>query len=66
MAQLVECLPSMQNIASSDLTGGSSFFLLRKNELSSGIVTLLCLVSLTEFTCTCTYYTRSLLSAYAP
>ena len=50
MAQLVERLPSTQNVAG---LNPSSFFLLRKKELSLGVVDLLCLVSLTEFTCIC-------------
>ena len=45
MAQSVEHLPSMQNVANSNPARGSSFFLLRKKELSLGVVALLCLVS---------------------
>ena len=37
----------MQNVADSK----QLMFLLRKKELSSGVVALFCLVSLTEFTC---------------
>ena len=52
MAQLVERLPSMQNIAGSnpaEATCDYAFFLLWKegSELSSGVVALLGLVSLT-------------------
>ena len=38
MAQLVERLLRMQDVAGSNPARGSSFFLLRKKELSSGVV----------------------------
>ena len=38
MAQLVERPPSTQDVAGSNPARGSSFFLLRKKELSSGVV----------------------------
>ena len=38
MAQLVECPPNPQDVAGSNPARGSSFFLLRKKELSSGVV----------------------------
>ena len=43
MAQLVECPSSTQDVAGSNPTRGSSFFLLRKKELSSGVVVYLAL-----------------------
>ena len=43
MVQLVERLPSMQDVAGSNPARGSSFFLLRKKELSSGVVVYLAL-----------------------
>ena len=55
MAQLVECLPGTQNIAGLNPALGNSFCLLGRKKLSLGVVALLCLVSLTEFTCKCTY-----------
>ena len=48
--QLVEHLPSMQNVESH--LRQLFFFSWEKEELSLGIVTLLCLVSMTEHTCT--------------
>ena len=38
MAQLVEHPPSTQDVAGLNPARGSSFFLLRKKELSSGVV----------------------------
>ena len=38
MAQLVEHSPSTQNVAGSNPARGSSFFLEKKKELSSGVV----------------------------
>ena len=52
MAQLVECLPSTQNIAGSNPTW-LFYFSCEKEELSLGVVALLCLVSMAECTCTC-------------
>ena len=43
MAQLVERPPSTQDVAGSSPARGSSFFLLRKKELSSGVVVYLAL-----------------------
>ena len=48
MAQLVERLPSMQNVQVPPEEA------LGKEELSLGVVALLCLVSVTEHACTCT------------
>ena len=52
MAQLVERLPSTQNVVGSNPAQGSSFFLSRKKGVVFGGGCLLCLVSLNEFTCT--------------
>ena len=50
----VERLPSTQNVAGSSPTRGSSSFSLgKKGELSSGVVALLCLVSMND--CPCDY-----------
>ena len=38
MAQLVEHVPRTQDVMGSNPARGSSFFLLRKKELSSGVV----------------------------
>ena len=43
VAQLVERPPSTQDVAGSNPARGSSFFLLRKKELSSGVVVYLAL-----------------------
>ena len=43
MAQLVERPPSTQDVAGSNPARGSLFFLLRKKELSSGVVVYLAL-----------------------
>ena len=43
MAQFVERPPSTQDVAGSSPARGSSFFLLRKKELSSGVVVYLAL-----------------------
>ena len=56
MAQLVERPPSTQDVAGSNPTRGSSFLLLRKKELSSGIVVYFALsLRMRTCTCTCTY-----------
>ena len=52
LVELVEHLPSTQNVAGSNPTRGSSFFLSRKKGVVFGRSCLLCLVSLNEFTCT--------------
>ena len=49
MAQLVQHLPRTQNIAGSSPARGSSS---GKRELSSGVVACICLVSITDYTCT--------------
>ena len=43
MAQLVERPPSTRDVAGSNPARGSSFFLLRKKKLSSGVVVYLAL-----------------------
>ena len=50
MAQLVQHLPRMQNIMGSSPARGSSSS--GKRELSSGVVACICLVSITDYTCT--------------
>ena len=47
MAQLVQHLPRTQNIAGSSPARGSF-----SEELSSGVVACICLVSITDYTCT--------------
>ena len=42
----------MQNIAGSSPAQGSSSFSLEKKELSSGVVACICLVSITDYSCT--------------
>ena len=53
MAQLVQHLPRTQKIAGSSPARGSSSFSLEKKELSSGVVACICLVSITDYSCTC-------------
>ena len=55
MAQLVQHLPRTQKIAGSNPARGSSSFSLEKKELSSGVVACICLVSITDYSCTCVY-----------
>ena len=50
----VERLSRMQNVAGSSPARGSSSFSLEKRELSSGGVICICLVSMTDYSCTCT------------
>ena len=52
MAQLVQHLPRTQKIAGSSPARGSSSFSLEKKELSSGVVACICLVSITDYSCT--------------
>ena len=52
MAQLVQHLPRTQKIAGSSPARGSSSFSLDKKELSSGVVACICLVSITDYSCT--------------
>ena len=52
MAQLVQHLPRTQKIAGSSPTRGSFSFSLEKEELSSGVVACICLVSITDYSCT--------------
>ena len=57
MAQLVERLPSTQDVAGSNPARGSSFFLLRKKELSSGVVVYLALsLRMSLHVCACTVH----------
>ena len=51
MAQLVQHLPRTQKIAGSSPARGSSSFSLEKEELSSGVVACICLVSITDYSC---------------
>ena len=51
-AQLVQHLPRTQKIAGSSPAQGSSSFSLEKKELSSGVVACICLVSITDYSCT--------------
>ena len=44
----------MQKIVGSSPARGSSSFSLEKKELSSGVVACICLVSITDYSCTCT------------
>ena len=46
-------LPRTQKIAGSSPARGSSSFSLEKKELSSGVVACICLVSITDYSCTC-------------
>ena len=52
MAQLVQHLPRTQKMAGSSPARGSSYFSLEKKELSSGVVACICLVSITDYSCT--------------
>ena len=51
MARFVEHLPGTQNVAGSNLPE-AALFLLGKKKLFSGVVALLCLVSMTDCPCT--------------
>ena len=51
MAQLVQCLPRMQNVAGLSPARGSSSFSQGKEELSLGVVACIC--SITDYSCTC-------------
>ena len=56
VAQLVECLSSTQNVAGSSPAWGNSSFSLEKKRVSSGVVALLCLLSVTGGSCTVLSY----------
>ena len=64
MAQLVQRLPRMQNVAGLSPAQGSSFSLGEKKELSLGNVAWICLVSITHYTCTCSYMYMHIYTAH--